>query len=233
MKTFTRLSLALFIGLASGLSARAAAPNTLTAAEKAAGWRLLFDGETFAHWRVYKQDGPPATGWAIKDGVLTCVKGGKGGNLITRDQFEDYEFSWEWRMPARANNGVKYFIEEKHGGPIGHEYQLIDDALVKKDAKSSCASFYLVVAPAEDKKVMPFGEWNTSKIVVRGNHVEHWLNGGKVLEYELGSKAILEQVQKTKFKSVEGFGTKKKAHIVLTYHNDECAFRNIKIRELK
>jgi len=231
MKTQTFFALAASVFAVASASARQ--PNTLSDSEKKDGWKLLFDGKSFNNWRVYRKEGPPDKGWAIKDGALTCVKGGKGGNLITHDQFTDYEFSWEWKIPPRSNNGVKYMVEEKHGGPIGHEYQLIDDALVKNHAESSCASFYLVVAPDENKKVMPFGEWNHSKISVKGNHVEHWLNGGKVLEYELGDPEILAQVKKTKFKNVEGFGTKKTAHIVLTYHNDECAFRNIKIRELK
>ena len=135
-------------------------------------------------------------------------------------------------MPAKSNNGVKYFIVEERGG-IGHEYQMIDDSLVHGDAKSSTASFYLVVAPdAEKKKVKPFGEWNRSRIVVQGNHVEHWLNGEKVLEYECGSDAILAQVKKTKFKTAGGFGRKVRGHLLLTYHNDEASFRNLKLREL-
>ncbi len=104
----------------------AAAPNTLTAAEKKAGWRLLFDGHSFAGWRELKKPGPPTQGWVIRDGALVCVAGGKGGNLITGETFDNFEFSWEWAMPAKANNGVKYFIIEERGA-LGHEYQMIDD----------------------------------------------------------------------------------------------------------
>ena len=134
-------------------------------------------------------------------------------------------------MPPRSNNGVKYFITEERSGPIGHEYQLIDDSTVK-DPLSSTASFYLVVAPAPDKTVKPPGEWNHSRILVQGDHVEHWLNGAKALAYECGTEAILQQVAKTKFRTTPGFGKKIRGHILLTYHNDECSFRNIKLREL-
>lgn len=225
--------LALLAALALPLAARAAdAPlNTLTDAEKAAGWKLLFNGTSLDGWRGFKT-ALPTGGWEVKNGILTCVKGGKGGDIITTDQFDDFELSWEWSMPPKSNNGVKYFITETRPGAIGHEYQMIDDTLAH-DAQSSTASFYLVVAPNEKKKVKPFGEWNHSRVLVQGNHVEHWLNGEQVLTYELGSPAILEQVAKTKFKGVAGFGTKIRGHILLTYHSDECSFRNVKLREPK
>ena len=219
-----------FVTLA--LTAADAPLNSLTEAEKKAGWKLLFDGQSLAGWRGFKKPGPPASGWVVKDGVLTCIAGGKGGDLITDKPFDNFEFSWEWAMPAKANNGIKYFIVEERGA-VGHEYQMIDDSLVKGHAESSTASFYLVVAPdAAKKKVKPFGEWNHSRVLVQGNHVEHWLNGEKVVEYECGSEAILAQVAKTKFKTTEGFGKKVRGHILLTYHNDEASFRNLKLREL-
>jgi hypothetical protein len=223
---------ALALALSAPLNSTAAEPNQLTAAEKKAGWKLLFDGQTLNGWRGFKKTGPPAQGWDVANGALTCVARGKGGDIITVDTFDNFELSWEWKMPPRSNNGVKYFITEERNGAIGHEYQLIDDTLVKDDPLSSSASFYLVVAPKPDKKLKPSGEWNQSRILVRGNHVEHWLNGEKALEYECGIDAILDQVAKTKFKSTPGFGKKIRGHILLTYHNDECSFRNIKIREL-
>jgi hypothetical protein len=227
--------LCLVLATVLALPGRAASPtlNQLTAQEKAAGWRLLFNGTSLDGWRGYKKAEAPTTGWQVKDGVLTCTQGGKGGDIITRDQFDDFELSWEWSMPAKSNNGVKYFIRETTPSAVGHEYQMIDDALIHGDDKSSTASFYLVVAPNARKRVQPFGEWNHSRIIVLGNHVEHWLNGEKVVEYELGSPAILEQVARTKFKGAAGFGTKVRGHILLTYHNDECSFRNVKVRELK
>jgi hypothetical protein len=233
MKALLPLALAATFALTAPVHAAAPALNQLTAAEQAAGWRLLFNGTSLDGWRGYRKPQAPTTGWQVKDGILTCAPGGKGGDIITRDQFDDFELSWEWSMPAKSNNGVKYFITEANPSAIGHEYQMIDDSLIHGDDKSSTSSFYLVVAPNERKKVKPFGEWNHSRIIVLGNHVEHWLNGEKVVEYELGSPAILQQVAKTKFKSAPGFGTKVRGHILLTYHNDECSFRNVKVRELK
>ena len=212
-------------------SAPAAESNQLTAAEKKAGWKLLFDGTTLNGWRGFKKPAPPAQGWEITNGVLTCVARGKGGDIITTNTFDNFELAWEWKMPPRSNNGVKYFITEERASAIGHEYQLIDDSTVKNPL-SSTASFYLVVAPKPDKQVKPSGEWNQSRIIVQGDHVEHWLNGEKVLAYGCGTEPILEQVAKTKFKNTPGFGKKIRGHILLTYHNDECSFRSIKIREL-
>ncbi|MBM3875827.1 MAG: DUF1080 domain-containing protein [Verrucomicrobia bacterium] len=205
--------------------------NTLTEAEKRAGWKLLFDGKSLANWRGIKKPGPPESGWEIKDGALTCVKGGKGGNLLSVETYEQFEFAWEWKMPPRSNNGVKYFFSEATG--VGHEYQLLDDVLTK-DTLSSCASFYLIVAPdPEKKKLKPWGEWNSSRILVKGNHVEHWLNGEKVVEYDCGDPQILERVSRSKFKNAAGFGTRRRGHLLLTYHSDECSFRNVKVREIQ
>jgi len=231
---FTRLVRFAAVSLALSGGAFAAAPiNTLSTAEKNAGWKLLFDGRSLAGWHPVSRDTPPGQGWLIKDGVLVCVAGGKGGNLVTDQLYDNFDFSWEWKMPAKANNGVKYFVTDARAG-LGHEYQLIDDAIVPADhADGMTAAFYLVVAPdPAKKKVKPFGEWNHSRIVVVGQHVEHWLNGEKVLEYECGSPAILAQVKKTKFNKTKDFGEKLRGRILLTYHNDEAAFRNLKIREL-
>lgn len=216
-----------------GAAASDPTPNTLSSAEKQSGWRSLFDGESLKGWRGFKKPGPPDQGWDIKDGVLRCVKGAKGGDLITDQTFDNFEFAWEWKMPPKSNNGVKYFITEDRPSAIGHEYQMIDDALVKGHAESGCASFYLVVAPNPARmQLKPWGEWNHSRIVVQGDHVEHWLNGQKVLEYECGDPKLLAKVAETKFKKTEGFGKKLKGHLLLTYHNDECSFRNLKLREL-
>ncbi len=211
--------------------AGAPAPNILTAAERAAGWRLLFDGRTTAGWRGYGRATFPERGWIVEEGILKKVGGVPGGDILTTDTFGDFELSWEWRIPAQANNGVKYFITERPGPAIGHEYQMIDDAAVK-DPKGATASFYGVLPPNPGKRPPRIGDWNTSRIVVQGNHVEHWLNGDKVLEYELGSPAVLAAVARSKFKAVAGFGTKRPGHLLLTDHNDEAWFRSIKVRSL-
>jgi hypothetical protein len=228
------VALLLLLNLSQGLGADQAATksaNQLSAAERSEGWRLLFDGKTTKGWRNFKKETFPEKGWVVADGCLKHVANAGGGDIVTVDQFGDFEFEWDWRIPPGANNGVKYFITEKRSSAIGHEYQMIDDTLVK-DGKSATASFYEVLAPKSDKPLKAPGEWNHSKILVLGDHVEHWLNGAKVLEYELGSEEVKAGVAKSKFKNVDGFGTKIKGHILLTDHHDEASFRNMKIREL-
>lgn len=205
--------------------------NSLTEAEKEAGWRLLFDGQKIDGWRKYASDTFPEEGWVVENGTLHKQAGVRPGDIMTRETFENFEFAWEWKLLAKGNNGVKYFIIPERKATVGHEYQMIDDAIVE-DPYSGNASFYLVVKPRPDKPNRPMGRWNQSRIAVKGNHVEHWLNGVKVLEYECGSEAIMTQVPKTKFKKFPGFGEKVRGHILLTDHKDPCWFRNIKIREL-
>ncbi len=204
--------------------------NRLTPEERKAGWRLLFDGESTQGWRSYGKDSFPKSGWTVDEGTLHKQADQRPGDIMTRDTFEDFEFSWEWRLLPRGNNGVKYMIIPERKATVGHEYQMIDDQVVK-NPYSSCASFYLIVPPRKDKPLKPMGEWNHSLIRVRGNHVEHWLNGMKVVEYECGSEAIMAQVPKTKFKKWPGFGKKVRGHILLTDHKDPCWYRNLKIRE--
>ena len=210
-------------------------PNTLTAAEKAAGWRLLFDGQSLDSWRGYRREALPEAGWDIKDGTLRTVAKVKGGELITRQTYNDFEFAWEWRVAPGGNNGVKYFVTEARPQSPGHEYQMIDDAGYpgKLSANHHTADFYDVLPAAADKPVRPPGEWNSSRVVVRGTRVEHWLNGRNVLTYELGSAAVKAGIEKSKFKGHPGFGEKIAGHIMLTYHEDECWYRSLKIRELK
>jgi hypothetical protein len=206
--------------------------NTLTDAEKAAGWKLLFDGKTTAGWRNFKKPSIVTTnGWVVEDGWLKKAAGKRGGDIITQDQFSDFELQWEWRIPRRANNGIKYFITEERGSAIGHEYQMIDDDAIG-DPKSKTASFYAILPPKDHPPVRLAPETNLSRLVVRDNRVEHWLNGEKVLEYDCGSEEVLAAVAKSKFKNVQGFGTKIKGHILLTDHNDEASYRNLKVREL-
>ena len=209
------------------------APNTLTAAEKAAGWQLLFDGISLDAWRGYKRETLPDSGWELKDGALRTVAKVKGVELITRKKFNDFEFTWEWRVAPGGNNGVKYLVTEERPQSPGHEYQMIDDAGYpgKLSPNHLTADFYDVLPAAADKPIRPAGEWNTSRIVVRGARVEHWLNGKHVLTYELGSAAVRAGVEKSKFKGHPGFGEKIAGHIMLTYHQDECWYRNLKIRE--
>jgi Domain of Unknown Function (DUF1080) len=226
--------LALSLTFQSGM-ASTPAPNTLTAAERAAGWHLLFDGQTLEGWRGYRRETLPDAGWEIKDGTLRTVAKVKGSELITRKTFTDFELSWEWRVAPGGNNGLKYFVTEDRPQSPGHEYQMIDDSGYpgKLEPNHHTADFYDVLPASADKPVRPAGEWNTSRIVVRGSRVEHWLNGQKVLTYELGSPAVKAGIEKSKFKGHPGFGEKIAGHIMLTYHQDECWYRNLKLRELR
>ncbi len=209
--------------------------NTLTDEEKAAGWKLLFDGQSLQGWRLYARKTAPEAGWKVEDGLLKKLPKQRGGDIVTEAKFDDFDLTWEWRITAGGNNGVKYLVTEDRTSAPGHEYQMIDDTGHpdgKLGAKRQTASFYEVLPPAADKPLKPPGEWNRSRVLVQGNHVEHWLNGVKVLEYELGSDAVKAGVANSKFKNAPGFGTKIKGHIMLTDHQDECWFRNLKIREL-
>lgn len=211
-----------------------AADNQLTAAEKSAGWQLLFDGQTMKGWRTYA--GKPAGGWEVVDGTLHAIAKVKGAELITEKKFKDFEFSWEWKVPVAGNNGVKYFVTEARTKSPGHEYQMLDDN-GHPDGKigphRQTAAFYDVLPPAADKPSRAPGEWNQSRIVVKGNTVEHWLNGKNVLTYVLGSPEVKAGLAKSKFAKDPGFGDKIEGHLMLTYHQDNCWYRNIKIRELK
>jgi hypothetical protein len=207
-----------------------AADNQLTEEEEKNGWVLLFDGTDTKGWRSFGKDSFPEKGWVVQDGILHLEARSKAGDIITEKEFGDFDLRWEWRIPKGANNGVKYFIIESRGEAIGHEYQMIDDSTVK-DPRQKTASFYDVLPPTAEASKPP-GEWNRSRVVVKGNHVEHWLNGKKVLEYELGSDEVMKGVANSKFRSVKGFGTKVPGHILLTYHNDSVDYRNIRIRDL-
>ncbi len=226
--------------------------NELTAAEKEAGWRLLFDGKGTTGWRGFQKEAFPAHGWVVEDGCLNCEKpaapapGEKpkatgGGDIITTKLFDNFEFSWEWKLSAGANSGVKYFVDEKRAdkkgkvykSAIAHEYQMLDDAAwaKKEGPKSMTASWYVVIAP-KGAVLKPLGEFNQSRIVIQGKHVEHWLNGAKVVEYETDSAESAAGIAESKFKDVPGFADKIKTPILLQDHGGGVWFRNLKIREL-
>ncbi len=220
--------------------------NRLTRAEKAAGWRLLFDGKTFDGWRGFHSDKVPA-GWAIEEGCIKKVPaqgelGQAGGDLITLDQFENFEFSIEWKLSKGANSGIKYLISENlpptGGSGVSFEYQVLDDEN-HPDAKAGIAgnrtagSLYDLIPASKAKKLKPMGEFNRTRIVVKGNHIEHWLNGVKVVAFERGGEKLKQHIAESKFKNTKGFGETAKGHILLQDHGDAVWYRNIKIRTLK
>lgn len=219
----------------NGLPARAAGADAAGSRASGTEWQSLFDGKSLTGWRGYGMTAMPAQGWRAEDGVLKKVGGERGGDIITTRVFTDFEFSWEWRVLPGGNNGVKYLVTEKRPDARGHEYQMIDDLKhpdAARGSKRMTASFYDVLPPSAGTAAKPAGEWNESRIRVLGNHVEHWLNGRKVLEYELGSDALKKAIGESKFKTAPGFGEKIAGPIMLTDHGDECWFRNLKIREL-
>jgi hypothetical protein len=210
-----------------------AEPNSLTDAEKAAGWRLLFDGKTTNGWVAIGKTSFPDKGWIVENGTLKNVAKGGGGDIVTKERFDDFELEWEWRIAPGANGGVKYNLPDPNKG-VGCEYQLIDDAghpdSKLAEGKRTTASLYDVLKPADDKKINPAGEWNSSRIVVKGNHVEQWLNGTKTVEFEFGSDALKAAIAKSKFKNTAGWGVKTKSPILIQDHGDEISLRSIKIK---
>ena len=221
--------------LVAPLLAADAKLNELSDAEKTAGWKLLFDGKQITGWRSFKKTTMPDKGWDVQDGCLHKIPKAGGGDIITDATFESFDLTWEWKVAPGANSGLKYFVSEERKGALGHEYQLIDDerhADAKlADGKRVTASFYDVLKP-HDNQPKPAGEWNQSRLLVQGNHVEHWLNGVKVLAYELGSEALKAAVQQSKFKSAEKFGERIQCHLLLQDHGDEIWFRSLKLRAL-
>jgi hypothetical protein len=217
---------------ASSASAQSA-HNTLTAEERAAGWKLLFDGKSTEGWRAYGADTMPG-GWQAVNGSLTRVS--QAADIITREQFGDFELTLEWKLEPRGNSGVFYRAVEGlewiyHGAP---EYQILDDAGHRdgNNPLTSAGANYGLYA-VERGIVKPAGEWNSTRIVAKGPHVEHWLNDRKVVEYEQGSPEWAKLVAGAKFKAWPQYGKAMKGHIGLQEHGGRVEFRNIKIRELK
>jgi hypothetical protein len=211
--------------------------NQVTQEEQAGGWKLLFDGQTTHGWRGFKKQSFPTSGWVVEEGWLHCL-GKNGGDVVSEQEYDQFELQWEWRIESAGNSGVKYFVLESRpgSGAIGHEYQMVDDRL-NEDAKDPSgkrvtASCYDVLKPLATVTSKPVGEVNQSRVLVKGNHVEHWLNGVKVLDYECSSDAVKAAVAASKFKTTAGFGERQKGRILLQDHQSQVWFRNVKIRDL-
>ncbi|MBC8009600.1 MAG: DUF1080 domain-containing protein, partial [Burkholderiales bacterium] len=213
--------------------------NELTPAEKSAGWRLLFDGKTTAGWRGYRGTEMPPK-WEVVDGALTLQKfsapgqpGGEGTGIVTVDTFADFDLRWEWKMAPGGNSGVMYRVSEELEKPhqTGPEYQLVD-AVLHPDGKQSplkwSAACYGMYAPPRDLAA-PSGEWNTARILVRGPHVEHWLNGQLAAKFQIGNEEWNQLAQAGKWKTYPRFAREVAGLICFQDHGHTIAFRNIKI----
>lgn len=227
-----------------------AAQNTLTPAERSAGWRLLFDGKTLAGWRGLGYDSVPTAHWKVVDGTIMKIPRGKvarmpdgqpaaGGDLMTVDTFGDFELAFDWKATPGMNSGVKYNVSEKFSldnaanhAALGFEYQVLDDSLNEdnKIPTHRAGSLYDLLVPNERKQLKPVGQWNHSRIVFEGNHGEHWLNGVKIVEYDLGTPRMDSALALSKYKNIKGFADRRAGHIILQDHNEEVYFRDLKIR---
>jgi hypothetical protein len=212
------------------------AAGAVTAQTQGRGkWKVLFDGKSTDAWRGFKQESFPTDGWTIEDGALKAVASGKRIDIITKEKFSNFELELEWRVSPGGNSGIFYHVSE---GPeqvwyTGPEMQVLDDSAHNdgKNEKTSAGSLYALMAPT-GKVLRPVGEYNKVRLLVRGNHVEHWLNGKKIVEYDLGSDALKELIAASKFKSMPQFAREKEGHIALQHHGDDVWFRRIRIRAM-
>ena len=223
-------------------------PNDLTTVDKQNGWKLLFDGKTSKGWVGAYKNAFPEKNWLVENGEISVVSSGNaesssGGDIVTEQLFSAFDLSFDFKLSPGANSGVKYFVtlsENNTGSAIGLEYQLLDDTLhpdakLGRDGNRTLASLYdLIKANKQTRFIKKPGQWNTGRIIVHpNNHVEHYLNGIKVLEYDRGSKEYRDLVAISKYKVWNNFGEAKQGRILLQEHGSQVSFRSIKIKELK
>ena len=229
------------------------APNTLTPAEAADGWRLLFDGRSFSGWRGLGREDVPSGHWIVENGAIRKVASGdvptapdgqplEGGDLITLDTFGDYELYFEWKVSPGANSGVKYNVSEEMSlanpptyAALGFEYQVLDDERhpdAMNGPNRTSGALYDLIPPNSSKKLRAPGEYNSSRIVFNRNHGEHWLNGDLILAFDLETPEFDALLERSKYRDIDGFADRRNGHIVLQDHGDDVWYRNIKVRVL-
>lgn len=224
--------------LISCSSSKEEGDNSLSKEEKEQGYKLLFNGKDMDGWRTYQNKS--AVSWAVDSGTLHC-KGSEANygaitaDLMTKDQYKNFDLSVDYKISPKGNSGILYLVNEDSSSSYlsGPEYQVIDDINFPEKLESwqHTAANY-AMNPAPDAKPNPAGEWNHARIVKNGNHVEHWLNGTKVVEYELHSDAWNKNKMAEKFKDVASYGASDKGYITFQNHGSEAWFKNIKIKEL-
>ena len=222
----------LVCGLALAMSPLEQRAGELTAAEQADDWKLLFDGQSLAGWRGYKSMTPPAGWWAV-NGEL--VRNGDGGDLMTVEQFNDFELRLEWKISENGNSGIMFHVATGDENPYesGPEFQVLHNAGHKDGANplTSAGSNY-AMHPAAKDVTRPVGEWKDIRLIVKGTHVEHWMNGVKLLEFEQFSPDWYARLQASKFSKMPPYGRHLRGHLVLQDHGNVVTFRNIKIKSL-
>ncbi len=224
--------------------------NKLSDQEKAKGWQLLFDGVSSSGWRGAYKNSFPEQGWIIRDQMLTVLKSGgaesrNGGDIVTINQYKDFHLKFDFMLTDSANSGVKYFVtlneKNNQGSAFGCEFQILDDARhpdarAGRDGNRTIGSLYDLITADTSKVVKKNGEWNSGEIISRGSHVEHWLNGKKIVEYERGSETFRKLVAMSKYAdtkyNINGrFGEAPQGHLLLQDHGDRVSFTNIKIKK--
>jgi hypothetical protein len=235
MRPFVTITLIVAVAVAAFAQERSDV-QSLTPVESAAGWKILFGGQNTDAWRGYHQKTFPTQGWVVADGCLKTVKGAEPGDLITADQYADFELTLEWKIAENGNSGIMYRVTEAHDETwqTGPEYQLLDDRGAKEppDSKQSAGAMFDLYPAAAGKVTKPPGEFNQTRIRLQNGVVQHWLNGVKVVEARLDTPEWKERIAASKFKDYDGFGLQPRGHIALQHHGDEVWFRNIRIRDL-
>jgi len=198
-------------------------------------WEVLFDGKSVGKWRGYKMNSIPDHSWRVEEGALKTIAGAEGPDIVTKEKFENFELELEWKVSPGANSGIMYRVSEDFDAPYetGPEMQVLDDDKHAdgRDPKTAAGALYALIAP-KNKKLKPVGQWNKVRIVVQDNQVVHWLNGAKVVEFELGSAELNQLIARSKFKDMPRFAKEKTGFIDLQHHGDEVWYRKIRVRRL-
>jgi Domain of Unknown Function (DUF1080) len=238
MKTQFKLLLLLPVAVAASLAFTVL--KTKAPAPKRIGWVSIFDGKTLNGWHGYNKT-EAVTSWEVKDGAMVCLgtaKDAAGGDIVSDKQYANFELKWEWKVDKGSNSGVMYHVQEgsKYHSPYetGPEYQIIDDITFPEHLENwqKTGADYAMYTPNDQKVLNPVGQWNVSRILFDKGHVEHWLNGKKIVEFEAWSEDWNKKRETGKWKDYPDYGKAKTGEIALQDHGDKAYYKNIEIREI-